>query len=71
METRFGSAVQKELNRVKLQNRRRQRGEPSAEMANEVERLARLAYNDAYIATQDTHVKEQFIDAITDDGICV
>ena len=71
LETRFGSAVQKELSRVKLRNRRRQRGEPLAEMADEVERLARLAYNDAPIATQDTHAKEQFIDAITDDDLRV
>ena len=71
LETRFGSAVQKELNRVKLRNRRRQRGEPLAEMADEVERLSRLAYNDAPITTQDTHAKEQFIDAIADDDLRV
>ena len=71
LETRFGSAVQKELNRVKLRNRRRQRGESLAEMADEVERLSKLAYNDAPITTQDTHAKEQFIDAIIDDDLRV
>ena len=71
LETRFGSAVQKELNRIKLRNGRRQRGELLAGMADEVERLARLAYNDASIATQDTHEKEQFNDAITDDDLRV
>ena len=71
LETRFGSAVQKELNRVRLRSRRRQRGEPLVEVADDVERLARLAYNDTPVATQDTHAKEQFIDAITDDDLRV
>ena len=34
-----------------------------------VERLSRLAYNDAPISTQDNHAKEQFIDVITDDDL--
>ena len=40
-------------------------------MADEVERLARLAYNDAPIANQDTHAKEQFINTTTDDDLRV
>ena len=69
LEMRFGTAIQKELNRVKLRSRRRQRGEPLVEMADDIERLARLAYDDAPTATQDTHAKEQFIDAMTDDDL--
>ena len=30
-----------------------------------------MAYNDASIANQDTHAKEQFSDAITDDDLRV
>ena len=67
LEMLFGTAIQKELNRVKLRSRRRQRGEPLVEMADDIERLARLAYDDAPTAMQDTHAKKQFIDAMTDD----
>ena len=71
LEMRFGTAIQKELNRVKLRSRRRQRGEPLVEMADDIKRLARLAYDDAPTAMQDTHAKEQFIDAMTDDDLRV
>ena len=71
LETRFGTAVQKELNRVKLRSIRRLKGESLAAVADEVERLARLAYNDAPATTQDNHAKEQFVDAITDDDLRV
>ena len=54
---------------MKLRSWRRQKGEPLAEVADEVERLSRLAYNDAPISTQDNHAKEQCIDAITDDDL--
>ena len=47
------------------------KGESLADVADEVERLARLAYNDAAATTQDTHAKEQFVDAITDDELHV
>ena len=42
LETRFGTAVQKELNRVKLRSIRRLKGESLAAVADEVERLARI-----------------------------
>ena len=71
LETRFGKAVHKELNRVKLRSIRRLKGESLADVADEVERLARLAYNDTPATTQDTHAKEQFVDAITDDDLRV
>ena len=57
LETRFGTAVQKELNRVKLRSIRRLKGESLADVADEVERLARLAYNDAPATMQDSHAE--------------
>ena len=69
--TRFGCSVQKELNRVRLRNRRRQRGEPLVVVADDVERLARLTYADASIDTQNIHAMEQFIEAICDDDLRV
>ena len=71
LETRFGCSVQKELNRVRLRNRRRQRGEPLVVVADDVERLARLTYADASIDTQNIHAMEQFIEAICDDDLRV
>ena len=70
-ETRFGCSVQKELNRVRLRNRRRQRGEPLVVVADDVERLARLTYADASSDTQNIHAMEQFIEAICDDDLRV
>ena len=71
LETRFGCSVQKELNRVRLRNRRRQRGEPLVVVADDVVRLARLTYADASIDTQNIHAMEQFIEAICDDDLRV
>ena len=71
LETRLGTAVQKELNRVKLRSIRRLKGESLSDVADEVERQAHLAYNDAPATTQDTHAKEHFVDAITDDDLRV
>ena len=47
LEGRFGSMHQTELNRTKLKARVRQRDEGLPELAEDVERLARLAYPDA------------------------
>ena len=69
--TRFGCSVQIELNRVRLRNRRRQRGEPLVVVADDVERLARLTYADASIDTQNIHAMEQFIEVICDDDLRV
>ena len=71
LETRFGCSVQKELNLVRLRNHRRQRGGPLVEVADDVERLARLTYADASSDTQNIHAMEQFIEAICDDDLRV
>ena len=42
-----------------------------AAVADDVERLARLAYTDAPATTQDNHAKEQFVDAIMDGDLRV
>ena len=56
---------------MKLRSRRRQRGETLVEMADDIERLTRLAHDDAPTAIQDTQAKEQFINAITDNDLRV
>lgn len=66
LEARLGSSHQAELYRIKLKNRTRRRDESLAEVAEEVERLARLAYPEAQAEMLDLLAKDQFIDAITD-----
>ena len=66
LETRFGSSHQAELHRIKLKNRTRKKEESLAELSEEVERLARLAYPDAPSGMLELLAKDQFIDAITD-----
>ena len=68
LESRFGSSHQAELHRIKLKNRTRKREESLAELAEEVERLARLAYPEATPDMLELLTKDQFIDAIADDG---
>ena len=66
LEARFGSAHQAELHRIKLKNRTRKREESLAELAEEVERLARLAYPEAPSEMLELLAKDQFIDALAD-----
>ena len=47
LENRFGTAHQAQLQRMKLRNRTRRREESLAELMEDIERLARLAYPDA------------------------
>ena len=42
LETRFGTTGQRELSRMKLRSRRRRKGEPLPELAEDIERLSRL-----------------------------
>ena len=51
LEARFGSSHQAELHRIKLKSRTRKREEGLPELAEEVERLALLAYPGAPTAT--------------------
>ena len=63
LDTRFGVAHQTELNRVQLRNQRRRR-EGLPELAEDVERLTRLAYPGADTAMVETLARDQFIDAL-------
>ena len=47
LEIRFGAKHQVELNRMRLRSRTRRRGEGLPELAEDIERLTRLAYLDA------------------------
>ena len=67
LESRFGNKRQTELHRMKLRNRVRRRDETLPELAEDIERLARLAYPDAPVEVLETLTKDQFIDALNDD----
>ena len=64
LDNRFGTAHQKELNRVKLRNRMRRREESLPELAEDIECLSRLAYPDAAPGMVDVLAKDQLIYAI-------
>ena len=67
LDTRFGVAHQAELNRARLRNRRHRRDEGLPELAEDVERLARLAYPDVNRPMLELLAKDQFIDALWND----
>ena len=67
LDSRFGVAHQAELNRARLRSRKRQRGEGLPELAEDIERLARLAYPDADPSMLEVLGKDQFIDALLND----
>ena len=67
LDKRYGSAHQTDLNRAKLKGRIRKREESLPELAEDVERLARLAYPDASAEMLEVLAKDQFIDALTDE----
>ncbi|XP_028417631.1 uncharacterized protein LOC114542079 [Dendronephthya gigantea] len=69
LESRFGSQRQAELHRMKLRSRVRHREESLPELAQDIERLAKLAYPNASPAVLETLTKDQFIDALTDDEL--
>ena len=56
-----------ELNRAKLRARMRQREEILPELAEDVERIARLLYLNAAEPMIETLAKDQFIDALHDE----
>ena len=66
LESRFGSAHQQELHRSKFKSRLRRRDESLQELAENLERLAMLAYPSAPEEMKDLLAKEQLIDAILD-----
>lgn len=67
LKNRYGTGHQTELNRAKLRGRFRQREETLPALAEDVERLARLAYPGASDTMVLTLAKEQFIDALQDE----
>ena len=67
LDTRFGSAHQAELYRMRLKNRARSREESLPELAEDIERLTRLAYPNATAPMIEILAKDQFVDAIVDD----
>ena len=69
LESRFGSAHQTELNRTKLKARARRRDEALPELAEDVERLTRLAYPDAAESMIEVLAKDQFIDSLADEDV--
>ena len=69
LENRFGTAHQAELHRMKLRNRTRKRDESLAELMEDIERLARLAYPDAAHAMLELLAKDHFIDSLTDEDM--
>ena len=69
LESRFGSAHQAELNRMQLRSRTRRREESLPELAEDVDRLCRLAYPGAAPAMLELLAKDQFVDALTDEDM--
>ena len=67
LETRFGTAHQVELNRMRLKSRMRRRDESLPELAEDIERLVRLAYPDATEPMVEVLAKDQFVDALPEE----
>ena len=66
LDARFGSSHQAKLHWMKLKSRVRKREEGLAELAEDIERLARLAYPTAPSTMLELLAKDQFIDALQD-----
>ena len=69
LDSRFGLAHQTELNRMRLKARTRRREETLAELAEDVERLVRLAYPEAAEAMVEVLAQDQFIDALPEEDM--
>ena len=69
LELRFGTKHQVELNRMRLRHRIRRRGEGLPELAEDIERLARLAYPDAPASMIEALAKDQFLDALPEGDL--
>ena len=66
LDARFGSSHQAELHHMKLKSCIQKREEGLAELAEDIERLARLAYPTAPPTMLELLAKDQFIDALQD-----
>ena len=69
LQARFGTAHQTELNRMKLKARTRRREESLPELAEDIERLVRLAYPDAAESMVEVLAKDQFVDALPEEDM--
>ena len=69
LQSRFGSGHQAEIARVSFKNRVRRRDETLPELAEDIERLGRLAYPNASDEVKDSLELDQFIDAQPDDDM--
>ena len=69
LEQRFGAGGQPELAMSKLRSRMQRRDEKLPELAEELERLVRLAYPDAGEETLSRLAKEQFVVSLRDDDL--
>lgn len=69
LQSRFCTAHQTELNRVRLKARARRREETLPELAEDIERLVRLAYPDAAESMVDVLAKDQFMDALPEEDM--
>ena len=66
LETRYGSTHRTELARARFKHRVKQKDESLAAMAEDLERLGRLAYPDATGELQNVLSRDQFMDALPD-----
>ena len=69
LDSRFGTSHRTEISKVKFKNRVRQRDEELPALAEDIERLARLAYAGASPILIDTLARDQFIDSLPDDDM--
>lgn len=69
LQSRFGTAHQTELNRVKLKVRTHRWEETLPELAEDIEQLVRLAYPDAAESMVGVLTKDQFMDSIPEEDM--
>ena len=69
LDSRFGTSHRTEISKVKFKNRVRQGDEELPALAEDIERLARLAYAGASPILIDTLARDQFIDSLPDDDM--
>ena len=69
LETRYGSTHRTELARARFKHRVKQKDESLAAMAEDLERLGRLAYPDATGELQNVLSRDQFIDVLPDSDM--
>ena len=69
LQSQFGTAHQTELNRMRLKARIRRREETLPELAEDVERLVRLAYPDATEPMVEVLAKDQFVNSLPEEDM--